>query len=325
MKKAVLLIVTLFFYCMMTFGQDAEYSQFYANPLYLNPGFTGTSNHPRFVINYRNQWPQKGNTYVNYSVSFDQYSPKLNGGFGVQIQNNVESNGIVETSSAYLFYAHHIKINDRFFMDAGLQTGIVYKKLDYGKLIFPDMIDQTTGQLAPGSGEQPENESLIYPDFGFGTLGQYDSFFFGFSIMHLSQPNESVFVGDQKGRLPLRFTVHAGSRTHKLHRGLLSREFTLSPNVIYQQQGSFKQINLGIYMLERSIAGGIWYRQNLGIQPDAAIVMLGIQKKRFKVGYSYDVTLSKLSNYSTGSHEVSLVYYLGEKSSSRKALLIPSL
>ena len=324
MKKAFLLILSLYIY-VLSFGQDAEYSQFYANPIYLNPAFTGTSSVPRIAVNYRNQWPQKGNTYVNYSVSYDQFSKKMNGGLGFQFDNSKEFNGIIESSSAYLFYSHHIKINDRLFFDAGLQAGMTYKKLDYGSLTFPDMIDQLTGQTFPGQTEQPENASLIYPDLGFGALGQYDSYFFGFSLMHLTQPDESVFVGDQKGKLPMKITVHAGARTHKLHRDLLSKEFTLSPNIIYQQQGSFKQINLGMYVLEKSLAGGVWYRQNSGTQPDAVILMVGFMRERFKIGYSYDLTLSKLSNYSSGSHEISLMLFRGEKHNSRKALLIPAL
>jgi type IX secretion system PorP/SprF family membrane protein len=249
----------------------------------------------------------------------------MNGGLGFQFQNNKELNGLVETSSAYLFYSHHIKVNERLFFDAGLQAGMAYKKLDYGRLVFPDMIDQLTGEDYPGQMEQPENSSLVYPDFGIGAMGQYDSYFFGASLMHLTQPNESIFEGDQKGKLPMKITVHAGANTHKLHRGLLSKEFTVSPNIIYQQQGSFKQINLGIYLLEKSLAGGIWYRQNLGVQPDAVIVMLGIMRERFKIGYSYDWTLSKLSNYSSGSHEISLILFRKEKHNSRKALLIPSI
>ena len=324
MKKAFLFVLSLSIY-VLSFGQDAEYSQFYANPLYLNPGFTGTSPTPRLAINYRNQWPQKGSTFVNYSFSYDQFSNKLNGGLGFQFQNNVELNGIVETSSAYLFYSHHVKVNERLFFDVGLEAGMSYKKLDYGTLIFPNMIDQLTGQIGSEQTDQPENASVIYPDFGVGALGQYDSFFFGFSLMHLSQPDESVFVGDQRGKLPMKITIHAGSRTHKLHRGLLSKEFTLSPNVIYQQQGSFKQINLGMYLLEKSLVGGIWYRQNLGTQPDAVMIMFGVMRKRFKVGYSYDLTLSKLSNYSTGSHEISLAFFIGARQASRQALLIPTL
>ena len=187
------------------------------------------------------------------------------------------------------------------------------------------MIDQLTGVNFPGQMEQAENASVIYPDFGVGALGQYHSYFFGFSLMHLTQPDESFFSGDQKGNLPMKITVHAGARSHQLHRGLLSKEFTISPNLIYQQQGSFKQINLGMYILEKSLAGGIWYRQNLNMQPDAVILMVGFMREHFKIGYSYDLTLSELSNYSSGSHEVSLIIFRKEKHTSHKALLIPPL
>ncbi|MGQ8338885.1 PorP/SprF family type IX secretion system membrane protein [Sunxiuqinia sp. A32] len=324
MKKAFVTVILLLIVLFVE-GQDAEYSQFYANPLYLNPAFTGTSQAPRFSLNYRNQWPQQGSTFVNYSFSYDQFLPKMNGGFGIQFQNNSESNGLVETSTGNLFYSYHIKMSERFFMDAGLQAGITYKKLDYGRLIFPDMIDQLNGETSPGLYDPAENSSLVYPDFGIGAMGQYDSYFFGFSISHLTQPDESIFVGDQKGKLPMKITIHAGARTHKLHRGLLSKEFTVSPNIIFHKQGDFSQLNLGMYILEKSLAGGIWYRQNLGLQPDAIILMFGVMRERFKIGYSYDATLSKLANYSSGSHEISLIYFLKGKHHTRKALLIPAL
>ncbi len=38
-------------------AQDPEFSQFYANPLYLNPALAGANICPRAILNYRNQWP----------------------------------------------------------------------------------------------------------------------------------------------------------------------------------------------------------------------------------------------------------------------------
>ena len=114
MRKGYLIF--LFCVCSIwSFSQDAEYSQFYANPLYLNPAFTGTSPNPRVSVNYRNQWPSLGNTFVNYSISFDQFLKTLNGGLGFQISNNTEADGKITSSSANAIYSHHIKINNRFF------------------------------------------------------------------------------------------------------------------------------------------------------------------------------------------------------------------
>src|SRR6185295_17434324 len=54
-------------------AQDPEFTQFYANPLYLNPAFAGTARCPRICLNYRNQWPGISGTYVTYSASYDQH------------------------------------------------------------------------------------------------------------------------------------------------------------------------------------------------------------------------------------------------------------
>lgn len=325
LSKIVFLAGCLLVLTRMVFAQDADYSQFYANPIYLNPGFAGTSEQARIAVNYRNQWPQQGSTYINYSASFDSYLKALDGGVGVQIQNNRELNGIVEKTKLSFFYSHHIKVNPRFIFDLGLEAGLAYKKLDYGRLVFPDMINQLTGERYLGSEEVPENERLLYPDFGFGVLGQYGSFYGGISLNHLNQPDESLFVGDNRGKLPLKISVHAGAKSYRWHRGLLSRRWTLSPNLVYQQQGHFKQLNLGLYLLEKWVSGGIWYRQSSGIQPESLILMLGVMRPTFKIGYSYDASLSGRGNYSNSAHEISFILFTGEKKKSRDALLIPSL
>ncbi|MFV0375845.1 MAG: type IX secretion system membrane protein PorP/SprF [Mangrovibacterium sp.] len=323
--KKITLLVALLIPVGAAIAQDAGYSQFYANPLYLNPGFAGTNGQGRVVVSYRNQWPQQGTTYVNYSVSFDSYLQKLGGGIGGQVRQGRELNGMVSKTEFSLYYSYHIKLNPRFFVDMGLETGVAFKKLDYGKLVFPDMINQLTGELYAGSGEFPENENLFYPDFGVGVLAQYDSFYGGVSVSHLTQPDESLIVGDSRGKLPMKVAVHFGAKSYRGHRGLLSRRWTLSPNLVYLQQGHFNQLNLGLYLLEKWMSAGIWYRQTSGIQPESIILMLGVMRPTFKIGYSYDASLSKVSNYSNSAHEISLIFYTGQKASRRDALLIPAL
>lgn len=330
MKRKTSYYFSLAVFCVLSFsarGQDGEYSQFYANPLYLNPGFAGTSSHARVIVNYRNQWPSLGNTYVNYSVSYDRFVQPVNGGIGLQLADNIEAGGSLRSSSAYLFYSYHIQATDRLFLNAALQAGMIYKGFSPNDLIFPSEINQQNGQITPGGGVIAENATKMLPDFGVGVLGQLDSYYFGLSIQHLSQPDESLIEGDQKGRLPRKYTIHAGMQTHKFRNGLLSKPYTLSPNIIFQQQGSFRQLNLGMYVNMGPLSGGVWYRQNLSARPDAIIAMLGLKRDRFKISYSYDFTLSQLSNYSFGSHELSLVLYPGAilQRDSRRFAVIPEL
>ena len=76
-------------------AQDPAFSQFYANPLYLNPAFSGSApkGAPRGNLNYRDQWPGIGRTYVTTAVSYDQYVDKVGGGLGVKFVNDRSGDG----------------------------------------------------------------------------------------------------------------------------------------------------------------------------------------------------------------------------------------
>ena len=172
-----------------------------------------------------------------------------------------------------------------------------------------------------------ENGQRLMPDISFGIVGQMDDTYFGIAFHHLTQPDQSVITGDQLGRLPVKITLHAGAKGHDFHHGRISREFTLSPNLVYQQQGSFKQINAGLYMKEDWLTFGLWYRNNLSIRPNSFVAMAGYQTEKFQFGYSFDYCLSNVSVYSYGSHEISMIFYFGEAHRSRfnRTMEIPQM
>lgn len=308
-------------------AQDPSFSQFYANPVTLNPAFTGTTELPRVGLHYRNQWPRKGATYTTYAASYDRLLPKKNAGIGIQMMKDQELNNIINTQSASLSYSYHIQLSYESFMTLGLQGGMTLKQFNIGNLVMPSGIDQLSGEIREWVSMQYPDERKVYPDFAAGIAVQHQEYFWGIAVHHLNTPDESIFEGDQKGKLPVKTTVHAGARMHRLHYGLLSRIFTLSPNFLYQQQGQFKQVNAGIYMIEKSFQFGGWYRNNLDIRPDAIVALAGFARERIQLGYSFDFTISKLSNYSYGSHEISLILYPGRRQNipMRDKMLIPML
>lgn len=308
-------------------AQDPQYSQFFANPLHLNPALAGTTELSRTVVNYRNQWPAKGNSFTTYSLSYDQLLKKYKAGIGFQVYHDREPNNVINTTSASLAYSYHLQLDVESFMTLGLNAGFVLKQFDVNGLIFPSEIDQLNGNVTHGTPVTISDKNKAYPDFAVGAVGQHKDFFWGASVHHLTRPDESITKGDNKSKLPMKVTLHAGARSRKLHHGLLSREFTLSPNILYQQQGNFKQLNLGVYMIERSFQFGGWFRNNIDNRPDAIILLVGLAREKFQFGYSFDYTLSQLSNYSHGSHEISLTFFLGSKGKVpiRNKLLIPMI
>ncbi len=313
-RESIILSMLLLIFPPLLMAQDPQFSQFYANPLYMNPAFAGTSQYPRIVTNYRNQWPKNGNTFVTYNLTWDNYIKSMKGGLGFQVLYDRELNGVVNSVNSAFFYSYHIKAGDELFFTGALQGGFIFKQFNTSGLIFPGMIDQGTGAITGTYPLPVEDGQKIFPDFSFGMAGQSKEVYFGFALHHLTQPNQSIIEGDQVGRLPMKATIHAGAKMHRFHRLLFSKDFTLSPNLVYQQQGSFKQLNFGLYMIEKWLTFGAWYRNNLSVRPDAAIAMVGYTGEKFQLGYSFDFTLSNLAAYSYGSHELSLIFFFGEDS-----------
>jgi type IX secretion system PorP/SprF family membrane protein len=292
-------------------AQDPQFSQFFSNPLYLNPAFAGTGTYPRIVSNYRNQWPSSGNTFVTYNFSYDKYVLAMKGAIGFQTLYDREVSGNINTIQSSFVYCYHVKVNDRLFFTSALQAGFIYKQFNTGNLIFPGMINQENGSINGSYALPVESGQKIFPDFSFGMVGQQDFVYFGFALSHLTEPNQSIIEGDNMGNLPMKFTAHIGAKANDFIRSLFSKEFSVSPNAIYQQQGVFKQMNFGMYMTHKTVTLGAWYRNNLSARPDAAIAMIGYSTPLMQLGYSFDYVLSDLSMYSMGSHEISLIFYIG--------------
>jgi type IX secretion system PorP/SprF family membrane protein len=300
-------------------AQDPQFTQFYANPIYLNPAFAGSYGCPRFSANYRNEWPSLSSNYVTYSVSYDQYFKNISGGIGVIAMHDQQGTGTIYTSMLGLVYSYHLKVNRKFSMLFGARAAMFNKYLDWDKLTFGDMIDPRKGFIYE-TGDVPRGGSRYFFDASAGLVGFSKHFFFGVAAHHLNMPNESMIVGES--RLPMRFTGHAGAKIDLGSKSQYSNKTSIMPNIIYQYQNGFQELALGTYIKYTAFTAGVWYRNR-----DAFIVSIGVSTERFKLGYSYDVTVSKLNNgVSGGSHEVSLGILLNckDKPPSFRTISCPS-
>lgn len=288
-------------------AQDPQFTQFYANRLYLNPAFAGADRCPRMTLNFRNQWPALGSTYVTYSASYDQYVRPIEGGIGFHIMQDVEGDGAISTFYLSGMYAYTIPVNRNFSITAGFEASFLQKKLN-NEFIWPDMIHPLYGPIYPTRETLvPTNLNDISFDFSAGAIGFSREFFFGFAVHHLTEPSESWREASD-AVLPRKYTVHFGTNIPIKANGFKKGELYLSPNLLFHQQRDFQQLNFGLYIFRKNLIGGVWLRQNFKFHYDSFVMMLGFKQKRFNIGYSYDLTVSKLSNQTLGAHEVSFSY-----------------
>jgi len=289
------------------YAQDVIYSQFYANPLYLNPALAGAKLDQRITLNYRNQWPSIKQGYISYNASWDQQFDKISGALGVMVDADVAGGGVYNKFSGSGIYSYRVQATRYIVLNAAAEASYIQYKLDWNKLVFGDQIDIRTGNVEATREDVPSRLNIGNVDFSVGVLGGYkESLYFGVAVNHLTRPDIAFYEGNAN-HIPMRWTVHSGVLID-FRQGMDGedlRNFSISPNFIYVQQGQFRQLNIGLYMNRFPLVTGLWMRHNFG-NPDAIIALVGFQSKVYKIGYSYDYTISKLTNKSGGAHEISI-------------------
>jgi type IX secretion system PorP/SprF family membrane protein len=313
-RQLVILPLFLLLFTLGVQAQDPVFSQFYAAPAQLNPALTGTTLAPRIALNYRNQWPGL-NAYVTYAASVGQFVEPLNSGFGLMVMSDDQGQGLIQTNNVKALYSYRVMVNRDFSIRFGVEAGFQQARYDWDRFIFLDQIDKIdgpidpSGNLNPTAEERPESNTVSYFDMGAGIVAYSKHFYAGLTVKHLTRPEDGLIQanGELTDGLPMLYSLHAGTEIifREARRG---RPATfISPNLLILRQAQMGQVNVGAYGGLGMFFAGTWYRHAFG-NPDALIFMAGTRFGIFKLGYSYDVTVSELATApSGGAHEISLI------------------
>ena len=321
-----LYIITIFSLVLATnsFAQDPQFSQFYAAPLYLNPAFAGSTHLARVGLNYRNQWPAYPTNFVTYSGFFDYYIDQYNSGVGLLLFSDLEGLAGLRTNTVMAQYAYQLRITEGLSFRAGLAGSYTMQNLDPNNLIFGDQIDYG-GQFKDLTDDDIIGRDFRnnYFDFGAGGLLYTNRLWVGFSAFHLLTPINSLIEGESQ--LDRKFSAHAGykiplrsSTNYNFPGGY--RDVSFTPTAQYKQQGTFSQLDAGLYFNYEPFVLGMWYRgipfKTVEGNPnnESLIMLVGISTNGLHIGYSYDYTISQLGIATGGAHEVSIRYefFLGD-------------
>lgn len=301
-------------------GQDMQYAQYYANPLYLNPALAGTGDDTRMMASQRTQWPKLPGKYISYAAGADHYMPNISSGVGVLISHDRIASARIASTGLGMMYNYNVSINNDWNFRPGIQLDVVHRNTDFSMLTFNE---QYTVKGLIGSGHTENlgsHQNVNYIDISSGGLLYSQKVWLGASFHHLNRPNQSVLDG--KSKLPIKLSLHGGIKipltpyNPDIGRRRSERELSLTPTFMYKAQGKFDQLDLGTYLYIEPILLGLWYRglpllkkNSDGSVNNAALVgMVGFKAKGFRFGYSYDIGLSSLGTGTGGAHEVSLMY-----------------
>ncbi len=313
-KRIIILLLGLLPVSWAQAQIDPQFSQFYAAPLMVNPGYTGSVEAHRVIFNGRIQWPNLPQAYQTMAFSYDFWRPELRSGFGIQVLTDKAGSAGLRYTTARFNYSYKVIVNG-WVLSPGIYFGYSLQSFDANKLLFGDQLDFGQGNLPPSQDPNVGKlNNIQFFDTGAGLLVYNAKTWFGASVFQLNEPNVSLI--DAEAKWPMRIVVHGGTRLpiygDKYRSKMVS---SLAPSFIYRYQGGVHQLDVGMQYLVAPVVVGLWYRgvpfmksANGGNSNESLIFSMGLIFDYFEFGYSYDFTISELSARSGGAHEVSLQY-----------------
>ncbi len=309
-------------------AQDPQLSQFYAAPLYLNPALTGNTYQDRVGLNYRLQWPAVGPGYKTYAVTYDHRIESMNSGFGAMVMHDRSGSFGLSFTQAAMSYSYEARLNRRQALRFGAKAGYTMRAYDLDNMLFADQVIRDN---APRSIEPMLLQNVSYIDISAGALYYSEQFWFGVSVNHLNEPQESFYL-DGDAALLIRTSVHGGYRFPVDNQPFRHSKTLMTLAAHYKSQGKWDQLDLGGYVDHEEITFGLWYRGLPGLKAyrpgysndDAVIAMIGFRTPyQLRMVYSYDITVSKLTMKSAGAHEISVIYEWPKSGKNRRYRAVP--
>lgn len=305
-------------------GQDIQFSQPYANPLYLNPAFAGTNQSTRVVLNYRKQWPGIQNEYNAYAASSDIYIKKMKAGMGMSFLKDIGGEVQLSNTMASIYYAQHLRISRNSNISLGVKGTFGQRAFDDGNLLFSDQILRESSTSLSQIGL---NKAVAYADFSAGILYYNEKAWLGVSVHRINEPNQSLMGGEDF--IPRKLSIHGGTviPIKRFEKSNGQKKLRVAFN--YKQQGEWNQLDVGGYFTMQNVNFGLWYRgiPMKAYKPgmpnnESVIFLLGYQApKRLSFGYSYEMSVNRLFGHSGGAHEISMIMEFYPKKKKKRRIV----
>lgn len=280
-------------------AQDLNFSQFNRANMYLNPASVGDLKSWTVNYQFRNQWPKLSSPYVTNSLGVQYGFNKIVKGIGVAVLNDAAGDGSITSTSLSVPLSFGFNIKDKVDLSIGVQTSFLQKSVDWSSFTFGDEIDNKLGFISPSKDSLPLRTFSII-DFSIGMEVKVSNLKVGFAGAHIFEPDQSFAIGNES-KLPFKLSSYLNYDIS------LGSVFKITPSVLYIQQSDFNALMIATTTSYKFIKIMFGYRVD-----DAAIFGLAFTTKRLDIGYSYDLTTSKLTNNTGGSHEFGVRFRFGK-------------
>lgn len=296
MKNLYILLATLLLcQTVLRAQQDPQYTQYMYNMSVINPAYT--TNDPgmlNFGALYRSQW--KNAVGAPETLTFFAHAPlseKIE--TGISFISDRIGDGAVKENNIYADFAYILKLDEKSNLSLGLKGGLTLFETNFNGFRLPESQDDAAFN---------ENLNRTFPNIGAGAFYHRQNFYAGLSIpnlltsKHLENKDGIVRTGSEN--------IHLFLTSGYVYE--LNADLKLKPSIMVKMvQGAplTMDVSLNALFLNR-FEGGLSYRLD-----DSVSAMFNLSVlPALRIGYAYDYTLSNLSTYSSGSHEIFVLFDL---------------
>jgi type IX secretion system PorP/SprF family membrane protein len=292
--KRILIIALTLFQVTMNAQQDMMVSQYMFNGLFLNPAYAGSHKYFSSSLLTRSQWVNFPGAPKTCLFAVDGPISGKNMGIGLILAN--DRIGATEQTDIYANYAYQLRLGEGK-LAFGIKAGVSNYIFKSDNLTIWDDNDVVL----------TSKRTAWLPKAGCGAYYFADRWYAGISVPTLlayDVNNDFNLDVNNSSFLKRHYYANAG------YVFTLNDKLKLKPSTLVKYLPAAPlqaDLNLNLMYKEQFWIGAS-YRTS-----DAVTVMLEYQTNvRFRVGYAYDITISKLRKYSYGTHEIMIGYDFGK-------------
>ncbi|MEP0214651.1 MAG: type IX secretion system membrane protein PorP/SprF [Cellulophaga sp.] len=298
-----LAILSLFAGTMLSNAQELnspQLSQYLAdNPFVLSPTYAGIGDHVKIRMNGLAQWVGIEDAPRTQSLAADARIGNKSG-LGLFLYN--DKNGYTKQQGARISFAHHLTLNR--YEDEFLSFGISYNFNQFRLDI------QEFNLIANPDNAVTDDRSTTNHNFDVGFLYRKNKFYASVNASNLVNKDITNFNETFEPNALRNYYIYSGYRYKKSR----SSDWEIEPSVLYkmfESDGrSETDLNLKFrkYDFEDYYYAGVNYRflnDQIG-KPLYLAPFAGLKKDNYYFGYSYQIILNDILNYSTGTHVITI-------------------
>ncbi len=292
--------------------QDIAFSQYFFNPMYVNPAYAGSRGTFSGTAVYRTQWVGMQGAPVTELLGISDMLPNSNIGLGLQAYN--DNVGPLTTTDVSAIFAYHLHLGQSTRLAFGLEGCMDNLNINYNKVSIANPEDPSFTGIT---------SSAWVPDANAGLYLYNENYFAGFSVKHLMEPSfGSLDTYGSNAKLYRSYFLTAGFVAP------LSDNIGIRPSALIKYvPASPADLDLDaslIFCKRFYIGAGIRTDKRINISGMDNIFVATVEfdvANLIRIGYSYDYYLSQNGPSIYGTHEIMLgwdIFYTKTKMESPK-------